>query len=318
MVVARQTVSVLMILAMGTIIIGCGSQTPTAKPPSVLHTSTPTATITPAPTVQPTADLARCFKQQASQANVTQAGDVLIAQPVAPQGYPAVQLPDQTQLKPVQVPVQNSNNVFRSGLSPDAKPANPGSLNGSTRQVGFEVDVCNGAVSQAHVVQSFSVRIATLTPYSGQISVWPSCDGAFSRLHPTPSSGGCGGGFASDEQLQATFASGTTEGTTVVATQTGFSPTSPDAALGPLPAKLAPGKTMTTLVVVNIPEVAGTYAIAFGVAVDSAAPVYTTPATAFLIAPVAHTFTGSACTVPSMAAQIPAATTPETYYICPA
>ena len=38
----------------------------------------------------------------------------------------------------------------------------------------------------------------------------------------------------------------------------------------------------------------------------------------YLAGPIAHSFTGAACNSPAMLAQIPPATTPETYYICPA
>jgi hypothetical protein len=61
----------------------------------------------------------------------------------------------------------------------------------------------------------------------------------------------------------------------------------------------------------------GSYGFGISFQVDHPPAVGGYTADAFLAAPVAHTFTGAACNTPSMLAQIPAATNPETYYICP-
>jgi hypothetical protein len=305
-------------LLVGAVVVGCGSQasTSTGSDPT-----TTTIASTPSPTVDLTLDpafLARCGISQAASSTETQAKDMLIAKPTAPMSYPSVQLPDQTPLKPLQVPVQNSNNALKSGQFSGTTPANPGVLDGSTRRISFVSSICNGSISATHVVQSVSVIIVSLTPYTGQITVWPGCDGAFSRQHPNNAhSGGCGGGVATQEQVQATFPSGAREGTSVVATQVGFSPPPDNPSLGPLPVSLAPGQTLSFMVTVSVPDMVGAYAFGIGFQVDHPPAVGGYTADPFLAAPVAHTFTGATCNTPSMLAQIPPATTPETYYICP-
>lgn len=316
----RRAPTLLALLVVATIVVGCGRQTSTAAAQAPAATTITTPAPTPSPTVDPTLDpasLARCGVSQAEQSTMTQAKDMVIGKPTLPLGYPAVQLSDQTPLKPLQVPVQVSNNALRSGQFPGATPANPGALTGSTRSVAFVASICNGSASATHVVQSVSVNIASLTPYSGQLTVWSGCDTAFSRQNPNVHTGGCGGGTQTDEQMAATFPLGARQGTTVVATQTGFTNTPNNASNGPLPVSLAPGKTLSFWVVVSVPNMAGTYAFGISFQVDHPPAVGGYSADPFLAAPVAHTFTGAACNTPAMLAQIPAATTPETYYICP-
>ncbi|MGZ6389412.1 MAG: hypothetical protein ACXWQZ_09150 [Ktedonobacterales bacterium] len=298
---------------------GCGRQVSTST--AYAPTTTTTIASTPSPTVDPNLDptfVARCGLSQADLNTLTQAKDMLITKPTLLLGYPAVQLPDQTPLKPLQVSTQNSNNALRSGQFPGAAAVNPGVLEGSTRRVSFVASICNGSTSATHVVQSVSVIIVSLTPYTGQVTVWPGCDGAFSRQHPNNAhSGGCGGGVATEEQVQATFLSGAREGTSVVATQVGFSPPPNNPSLGPLPVTLAPGHALSFSVTVSVPDMVGTYAFGISYQVDYPPAVGGYTADPFLAAPVARSFTGAACNTPSMLAQIPAATTPETYYICP-
>lgn len=317
----RRAPALLALLVVATIVGGCGRQTSisAAQAPtvtSIISTSAPT----PQPTLDPTIDpafLARCGLSHAAQNTLAQAKDMVLVKPTLPLGYPAVQLPDQTPLKPLQVPVQNSNNALRSGQFPGATPANPGALTGSTRSVAFVASICNGSASATHVVQSVSVSIVSLTPYTRQLTVWSRCDTAFSRQNPNVQTGGCGGGMQTDEQMAATFPLGARQGTTVVATQTGFTSTPNNASIGPLPVSLAPGKTLSFWVVVSVPDMAGTYAFGIGFQVDHPPAVGGWTADPFLAAPVAHTFTGAACNTSAMLAQIPPATTPETYYICP-
>jgi hypothetical protein len=250
---------------------------------------------------------------------VTQSGDLLIFKPTEPLNYPAVRLPDQTPLKPLQVDTQGSNNAL--GGTPQfagATPVNPGSLTGSARDFSFVTSICNASASATHVVQRVSVRIDSLTPSSGQLIVWPACDTAFSRQHPAVSSGGCGGGVATDEQVKAAFPDGAEEGTIAVAAQVGVSVANPnDPSLGPLPFRMTPGMVVSFEVDVSIPNMAGTYALSIGFQVDGAPAAFGPAADAYLAGPVARSFTGAACNAPAMVAQIPPATTPETYYICP-
>lgn len=317
----RRVLSALALIVITAAVAGCGAQPTPSSNTSVTDAPAATATTPPTPTPQPTVDpaaLARCNAQQTPQDAVVQAGDILMFKPTSPMNYPAVQLPDQTPLKPLQVPVQVSNNAFsQPSKFPGAVPTNPGGLTGSMRTFQFVASICNGSASQSHVVQSVSVRIASLTPYTGSLMVWPGCDTAFSRQYPNVGTGGCGGGVATEEQVQATFASGAQAGTTVIARQTGFSDATPNESITALPFTLASGKGLSFQVSVAVPDMAGTYAFTIGFKVDGAAAAFGPPADSFLAAPVAHTFTGSACNTSAMLAQIPAATTPETYYICP-
>lgn len=312
----RRTLSVCALLIVSALVVGCGVQS-TSAPASTHVQSTATAT---APTPQPTVDpalLARCAAQPAPIGDITQAGEVLLFKSKLALGYPAVQLPDQTPLKPLQVGTQVSGNALRTGVFPGAHPVNPGGIAGTTRTFDFVATICNGSASQSHTVQSVSVRIAALSPYSGKVNVWPGCDTAFSQQHPDVHTGGCGGGVETQEQFHALFPSGAQAGATVVAAQTGFSPPPDDPSIGPLPVHLAPGKGLSFLVSISIPDMVGTYSIGVGFQVDSAQTAFGQSADPMLFAPVAHTFTGSGCNTPAMLAQIPAATTPESYYICP-
>lgn len=315
----RRTPTRLALLLLVTLIAaGCGRQTST--PGSTVQALTASMASTPTPTTQPGVDssaLARCGLSQVAPNTVTPAKDMLIAKPTAPLNYPSVQLPDQTPLKPLQVAAQNSNSALQSGQSAGATAVNPGVLTGATRSILFVATICNGSTSATHVIQSVSVNIASLTPYTGQVNVWPGCDAAFSRQHPNAHTGGCGGGVETEEQVQATFPSGAREGTTVVATQVSFSAPPDNPSLGPLPVSLAPGKALSFSVRVSVPDMEGAYAFGISFQVDHPPAVGGYTADPLLAATVAHTFTGAACNTPSMLAQIPAATTPETYYICP-
>jgi hypothetical protein len=308
--------AVLALVVICAVVASCGASPSTSSRTSATATKTNAATPMSRPTVDPTA-LASCSDQQSTPNDLIQVGDFLISKPLASLTGPAVRLPDQTPLKPLQVPLQVSNNALNSGQAAGATLVNPGILIGSTRQVVFVALLCNGSASQSHVLQSVSVHIAGFTPFSGQIITWPYCDQAFSRQQPDVHTGGCGGGYATEEQVQATFASGAQAGATVVAAQTGYDDASPNEGVTPLPLTIAAGKGIAVEVVVAMPDMQGTYTFSVGFQLDGASAAYGPPTDALFAAPVAHTFTGTACTAPAMLAQIPAATTPETYYICP-
>jgi hypothetical protein len=113
----RRLASVVALILVNAVVMGCGVQPSTPSRTSAAEAPTATATGTPSPAPQPTvapALLARCDAQQTAPATVNQAGDVLIFKPTAPLNNPAVRLPDQTPLKPLQVLTQNSNNAFKS------------------------------------------------------------------------------------------------------------------------------------------------------------------------------------------------------------
>jgi hypothetical protein len=250
---------------------------------------------------------------------VTQAGDLLLFKPTEAFNYPAVRLSDATPLKPLQVDTQVSNNALRGTAQfAGATAVNPGSLTGATRTFSFVTSICNGSALATHVVQSVAVRVDTFTPFSGQLTVWPGCDIAFSQQNPNVHTGGCGGNVVTDEQVQAAFASGAQAGATAVATQVGVSPTPNHPSLTPLPFSITPGMGVGFRVYVSVPDMSGIYALSIGFQVDSAPAAFGPAADPDLAGAVAHTFTGAACNTSAMLAQIPPATTPATYYIWPA
>jgi hypothetical protein len=74
------------------------------------------------------------------------------------------------------------------------------------------------------------------------------------------------------------------------------------------PSTAQPGQAFT---------VPGYYTFTFGIGVDGSAPVFAATSPSTLLAPIAHQWTGTACTAAAMQAQIPPATTSPTYYLCP-
>jgi hypothetical protein len=243
-------------------------------------------------------------------------GDLIVGRAVlGALSYPAVMLPNDTPLKPMQVPTAVSNNVWSvAGPLASLPPANP-ALDGSG--AGYEFNVCNASASMHHSVGTISARILSITPFTGQLAVWKACDSAYSRQQPG-GGGGCGGMGFYDETMKVTFPSGAGQGATATAKQLsdGASDGGPSQ-VGPLPHTLAPGQAITIDVQLGPLTAAGTYLLAFGLTVDGAAPTYVPGLQEAMYASVAHTFTGNACEQSSMASQIPPATTPPTYYICP-
>src|SRR5690348_11927267 len=160
------------------LIAGCGAPSAGASLPST--SSTPAPTATSAPTPVPTADLATlsgpCAPASGSQAATIphyQIGDLIVTEARLSFPYAAQQLPDGTPLQPVQLPGPSLSAEF-----PDSPPVNP---HLKENPAGYEFLVCNNTPTQAHVIQSVSVRIASFTPYSGRLSAWQFCDGTFVR-----------------------------------------------------------------------------------------------------------------------------------------
>jgi hypothetical protein len=298
------------IVALVALLAGCGANTP----PALVG---PTATTVPSrlPTVNPTAAEA-CGIQLSKAGSYARVGDLVIGRAtLGALSYPSVMLPDGTALKPVQVTTQVSNNVWSiGGPLASLPPANP-YLQGNG--AGYEFAVCNASSSTHHTIQALSARILELTPYTGQLEMWKQCDSAYSRQQPG-GGGGCGGMGFYDETMKVSFPSGAGQGATATAQQlsSGVADGGPSK-VGPLPYTLAPGQTITINVQMTPLTTPGTYLFAFGLTVDGVAPTYVPGLQSAIHAPVAHAFTGAACQQPSMASQIPPATTPPSYYICP-
>lgn len=299
------------------LIAGCGAPSAGISPPATSAT-TPAPTATNAPTPVPTADLSTlsgpCAPASGSQATTVphyQIGDLIITEARLSLAYPAQQLPDGTPLQPLQLPSQNLNAEF-----PDSPPVNPHLKENAS---GYQFLVCNNAPTQAHVIQSVSVRIASFTPYGGQLNAWQFCDGTFVRPHGA-NAGGCGGYAYFDEYLHATFPADARASVAVAAAQTstGTAPVPGATPAAPLPVTLAPGQSLSFDIGLTPPTTPGLYAFAFGLSVDDQSPAFFSTAQPVLLAPVAHKWTGPACEAPAMQAQIPqTVTNPPTQYICP-
>lgn len=298
-------------MALAALAAGCG----TNAPPALVG---PTATTVPSdvPTVDPTAAKA-CGIQLQKAGPYVRVGDLVVGRAtLGALSYPSVMLPDGTPLdKPMQVPTAVSNNVWSvAGPLASLPPANP-ALEGNG--AGYEFSVCNASATAPHVIRALAARILEVTPYTGQLEVWKACDSAYSRQQPG-GGGGCGGMGFYDETMKVSFPSGAGVGATATAKQlsSGVADGGPSQA-GPLPYSLPPLKTITFDVQLAPLTTPGTYLFAFGLTVDGGQPTYVPSLQAAIHAPAAHAFTGAACQRASMASQIPPATNPPSYYICP-
>jgi len=176
-------------------------------------------------------------------------------------------------------------------------PVNP------TLATGYILRVCN-QTGTSETLTALSVTIASFTPTSGAVTVWHTCqDGPYDAA--TKQAGeGCGGGTGDVDFVSATLPSDRTGARAPV---TGVS----------LPLTLGPNKSIGFDIVVNGLTSQGTYALTLDISVANASPAHLAPSDgAFLIAPSASVWTGTACQTPAMQAQIPASSQ-DTYYVCP-
>lgn len=316
MCIASRVYLVLILVAFAGLLTACGaSSSPSGSALAATAVPTATATIadTPAATPLPTVDAASLPSTctdipygSATQATqwlpLVKYGDLVLSQAAPGLWYPSYQLPDGTPLKPLQVPTSTGN------PNPSAPPANPGGQ--------YVLSVCNVSASQHHTVQNISVRLDAFSAYGGQLNAWNPCDSPYNTQTGT-AGGGCGGGLAVNEYLQATFPADAAVGASVVAAQqSSANTTDPTKPFPPLPLKLAPGQSISIALGLKAPSTPGTYTFSIGVSVDDAAPLYISTTPAALYAPVARAWDGQACTTPAMKAQIPDSAMP-TYYICP-
>ncbi len=298
----RSLATLLSFMALAALLLaGCGASSASAS-----TSSTPAPTPTSAPTPVPTVNLAMlsgpCAPDTGNARDTTprsQIGDLIVTEAGTPL-----------------VPLKLTSGVGLSSEFPDSPPVNPQL---KEKPSGYAFLVCNNAPTQTHIIQGVSVRIASTTPYGGQLDSWQFCDGYFARPHGA-SFGGCGGAASYEEYLHATFPADAGPGDAVVAAQTGTgtNPAPGATQASPLPATLAPGKHLSFDIGITAPTAPGRYGFAFGLAVDDRPPAFFSTAQPVLLAPVAHKWTGKACEAPAMQAQIPQAVTdPPTMYICP-
>ena len=232
---------------------------------------------------------------------------------------PGVALPAATPRGPLRVDTPVSNNAFTGQSQQFAHAARVNPQLGDHGS-GLLFSVCNASATASHVIQGVTARIAALTPYSGTLSAWKACDTAYSIQQPQGGRGcgGYGGYLYLDETLRTAFATGAAAGGTADGTQisSGKAEDGPSQA-GPLPVTLAPHQALSFDIEVARPATPGTYTFALGLRADGKAPVWLPALAPILYAPVTRTYSGAACAAPAMRSQVPAATTPPTYYICP-
>lgn len=298
------------LLALILAVAGCGASA-TARTPAASPTATSTATSVPTANPTQLATAGPCAPSSAADTAPRYAiGDLIITVPsLASMAYPGAQIPEGTAPKP-----QPLDSLLPQGAFAGT-PTNP---NLAENGGGYALIVCNASTTQSHVLQSLDVRISELKPYTGQLNEWKSCSGSYARPNGVIEAG-CGGYFGANEYLHATFPNGAVSGTAVTAHQTGTASASGNN-VPPLPFTLTPSRSISLEVGLTISSSTspGLYTFAFGIVADGAAPTFVPAASPVLLAPVAKTWSGSACEAPAMQSQIPPATNPPTYYICPA
>jgi hypothetical protein len=175
------------------------------------------------------------------------------------------------------------------------------------------LDICNASTATTHVVDGASVQITTFTPFVGSANAWHVCDDFFTRSVPSGVTGQCGATSVFDEDLRVTFPSTAGAGFT----QTAVFVTATVTGLGPLPVSLAPGHAVRLHLAIRPPAAHGTYTFAFSVTADHTPMPFLSVGSSTLFAPVAHKFTGAACSRAAMQQQIPMQITPALFFICP-
>lgn len=311
----KSALAIVAALLMLALLAGCGGagSTPTgaaAAQATASATIASTATVAQAPTATPPTTVslpASCHNMNAGP--YTQVGAMIVSAVNNRSVNVAEQIPQGTPNRPWKI----STNGQLPNINPGATPV---AANGSGLIV---FTVCNGSASQTVALQSVSVRIASLTPYSGALAAWNPCnDGYYDAHQQTAGAGGCGGGYLANEYLQATFPSGSGAGATTTGKMISTAPAQPSDPnpYPPLPLSVAPGQVVAFALNVAVPNTPGTYALSFGLVLDSAAPAYFATTSPSLYAPIAQEWSGQNCTATSMKSQIPVA--PQgTYYICP-
>lgn len=311
----RKLPVIILASALVVLVAGCGGSasahsTSAAPTATLVPTATPTAT--PIPTA-PAGAFTACFHGNPSlQAPALQYGDLVISQlAMGGLSYPSVALPN-TASPSAPFEVHGDGPATYAVDFPNSPVVNP-SL--TDHAGGFEIGVCNVSSTQAHVLQSVSAKLVSVTPYAGQLNEWMACDGVIDSHHQ-PTGGGCGGAIADCACFHAVFPDGAPAGTEVTMSQTGFALNNPGDGLAKLPLSLAPGTSVTLFLGMDKFKAATTYTLGFGFAFDGAPPMYAPTSPPILLAPNAHAWGALNCLKqPSLLAQI-TPTNPETYYIC--
>lgn len=322
--IPSRAISLLLILFVGLLGSACGVSTLTTSAGSTSATAPATATISPTATplaVVPAATVTQvCGRYMPNPAVVI--GGMAVAQQttLGNLAYPRAKLPDNAAQVPMIVQQGNQNYI-----QPDeAHPTNPNLHEGGG---GYVISVCNLS-SAPHTISRVDVRFESVVPYTAQLNEWDTCQSPYTKQYGG-GGGGCGGADFENEYLHAPFTPDAAPGTVVTATQSGTnsSDMSGGKNYGPLPVTLQPGERMTIEVGMGsfgspygslAFSTAGTYTFSFGLKIDDQAPIFAVRSPPTLLATPAHEWSGQACTAPAMQSQIPPATNPPTFYICPA
>jgi hypothetical protein len=271
---------------------GRASLAPGPTPTATLAQATATATHTlsnPEPTA--TITYQQCPDGMGQQPNEVHTGDLLLSPAQYDLGAIYYQVPDNTPLKPLALPDPSANGP---------QPSWPKTALG-VNDIYFLV--CTTSATQTPVLQQVQVKITSFTPYGGQLNAWDFCNGAYSRQAGVVNMNCDRGDIGINPMLQASL------GSAAVGTVA--------SAMGALPVSLPPQALIVVGVTLTTPATAlGIYSFAASITSDGATSPYS-GATTFLQAPIAHTWSGDACTKPAMLSQIPPATNPPTLYICP-
>lgn len=297
-VLARPLAPVGLIVGLILVLAGCGASTT----PGVALSGSPAATLgptaTPRPTLAPTPVGQHCntLMPPGQQAAAT-VGDIQFTSVGALAVDPARQLPDTL---PSQQPYQLS---APSGYL-DSFPM--------VNVTYYSFALCNTSTTKAHVVNGISVKLDAFTADANTINTSHYCIRLYTRQGMVDHTG-CGGGFAGgDLNLVASFANTTTAGTVVQ------SSTDPAMGSAQFPVTLSPGYGIYCFFNITPSSTPGTSSYRFGAALDGAAPIYPVPAAAGVTnAKSLRQWDGDSCTSAAMQSQIPPATNPPSYYICP-
>lgn len=301
---------------------GCGATAHAGRPsapakPTPTATATATAIATATPTTLPGANggenvsIGPCDPALSSAPHFA-LGDLIVHMSIAGFSWPGRKLPDGTPLTPFKLAAPTGSAL--NAQLPLAPPVNPA----LDEPVGaYSLSICNTSKTKTHAISAISLSIASLTPYTGQLNEWMIA-GPCATYYGRPTGvqgGGCGGGVGPGSNcMHASFAANAKAAAVVSAVSSAANSCTGDI---PLPATLAPNQELPVTLGITPPTTPGTYSFALGIGVDGGPVMFSSGQTPILIAPVAHHWDGEACTQSAMQAQIPAATNPPTYYICP-
>lgn len=224
-------------------------------------------------------------------------GDIAISKPTVLYGFNSdYMLPDGiSTAKPVTITTQNNRPYISGNALESATVVEP---------VAFVISVCNTSTTTTHHLTNLGAALASLTPYTGQLSALNGC--AFLYARSGGIGGECASGYSPDLEVTLQFPANASAQAKV--TQTLAQPTD-----------FPPGRGIDISVGVKPPTSTAIMTFQLGVGIDGQPITYpagitTQPA---INAPIAHRWAGNYCTTSQKQSQIPATSPANTYYACP-